>query len=283
MPVFPQEEIFHKKVRVKVENVAELFVVVWKTEFATRQDTFGLDAAMVVGVYWSDVVSDEINERQEFYNAGGEDPLLVQPSLFLAILAESLQDDIVFFTHDMSGILTYLSPSAERVLNQDPRAFIRKPISDVLTDNPCNDSFKGFGVDSATSPESGFLPSPRVEIRDSNGNQHQLEYWKTTMLREGRPVGVSGILRRVDSSTPRGGPRLRNFQQMLDRARTLSEGERQVIDRVVQGEMNKKIANDLKLAERTIEARRQRAMQKLQAKTIPELVWIWMHIREKLN
>jgi len=55
---------------------------------------------------------------------------------------------------------------------------------------------------------------------------------------------------------------------------TLSPRERQVYDLVVRGKMNKRIAFELGTKERTIKAHRQRVMEKLGARSLPELVLI---------
>ena len=50
--------------------------------------------------------------------------------------------------------------------------------------------------------------------------------------------------------------------------------ERQVFERVARGKMNKEIARELGTTERTIKAHRQRVMEKVQAKSLAELVII---------
>jgi FixJ family two-component response regulator len=55
---------------------------------------------------------------------------------------------------------------------------------------------------------------------------------------------------------------------------TLTPRERQVYDLVVRGKMNKRIAFELGTKERTIKAHRQRVMEKLGARSLPELVVI---------
>jgi RNA polymerase sigma factor (sigma-70 family) len=53
---------------------------------------------------------------------------------------------------------------------------------------------------------------------------------------------------------------------------TLTPRERQVFDLVVRGKMNKQIARELSIAERTIKAHRQRVMTKIRVKSLAELV-----------
>jgi FixJ family two-component response regulator len=63
-------------------------------------------------------------------------------------------------------------------------------------------------------------------------------------------------------------------QQSLEKISSLSERERAILDRVAAGEMNKIIAADLGISERTVEVHRSHVMQKLGAKTLAQLIRI---------
>ena len=52
----------------------------------------------------------------------------------------------------------------------------------------------------------------------------------------------------------------------------LTPRERQVFDLVVRGNTNKQVARALGCTERTIKAHRHRVMEKMQVRTLPELV-----------
>ncbi len=54
----------------------------------------------------------------------------------------------------------------------------------------------------------------------------------------------------------------------------LTERERQVLDRVVQGEINKKVAKRLGISEKTVEVHRARLMRKLNAMSLADLIRI---------
>jgi len=70
----------------------------------------------------------------------------------------------------------------------------------------------------------------------------------------------------------------RSQKQRLDALRglvgTLTPRERQVFERVVQGKINKQIAQQLGATERTIKAHRHRVMEKMKVRTLAELVSI---------
>jgi FixJ family two-component response regulator len=59
---------------------------------------------------------------------------------------------------------------------------------------------------------------------------------------------------------------------ILGKLALLSERERQILERVAKGEMNKVIAHKLGISERTVEVHRSQVMRKLEVKTLAELV-----------
>lgn len=61
---------------------------------------------------------------------------------------------------------------------------------------------------------------------------------------------------------------------ILEKLSLLSERERQVFERVAKGEMNKVIAHDLGISERTVEVHRSQVMKKLEVRTLAQLVRI---------
>ena len=61
-------------------------------------------------------------------------------------------------------------------------------------------------------------------------------------------------------------------QQLRDRIASLSDREREVFECVAEGKMNKVIALDLGISERTVEVHRSHVMKKLDARTLAQLV-----------
>ena len=58
----------------------------------------------------------------------------------------------------------------------------------------------------------------------------------------------------------------------LDRFATLTQREREVLQNVVAGRLNKQIAADLGIVEKTIKVHRHRVMEKMQVTSLAELV-----------
>lgn len=65
-----------------------------------------------------------------------------------------------------------------------------------------------------------------------------------------------------------------NFQTQIvsQRLASLTQREKEVLDRVVEGKANKVIATDLNLSQRTIEIHRSNVMEKMQAKSLAQLI-----------
>jgi FixJ family two-component response regulator len=61
---------------------------------------------------------------------------------------------------------------------------------------------------------------------------------------------------------------------------SLTPRERQVLEFLVDGKANKVIAIELDISPRTVEIHRARVMEKMQVKSLPELVKVVMRVRE---
>jgi len=61
-------------------------------------------------------------------------------------------------------------------------------------------------------------------------------------------------------------------QQLAEKLSSLSEREKEVFDLVAEGQMNKVIAADLGISERTVEVHRGQVMKKLDVRTLAQLV-----------
>ncbi|MDP2706259.1 MAG: response regulator, partial [Burkholderiales bacterium] len=82
---------------------------------------------------------------------------------------------------------------------------------------------------------------------------------------------LQGIQKAVADSLHSTGTRVRR-QEILQRLETLTTRERQVLGIVVAGETNKGVARRLSISEKTVEIHRAKVMEKMQAKSLAELV-----------
>lgn len=92
-----------------------------------------------------------------------------------------------------------------------------------------------------------------------------------------KPVTVSRVLDVVRGAVERSvaefGVR-RTRAKLERRLATLTPRERQVLDRIVRGEINKAVAKRLGISEKTVEVHRARVMRKLDAKSLADLIRI---------
>lgn len=92
-----------------------------------------------------------------------------------------------------------------------------------------------------------------------------------------KPVSSEQLLRVIEQAIA-SHEALREERQKLSSLRellnTLTPRERQVFERVVQGKINKQIAQQLGATERTIKAHRHRVMEKMKVQSLAELVSI---------
>jgi len=90
-----------------------------------------------------------------------------------------------------------------------------------------------------------------------------------------KPVNSELLLKTIEDAIGRS-EGLRKQRSALDAQRaqlaTLTPRERQVFELVVRGKQNKQIGHELGATERTIKAHRQRVMEKMQVKSLAQLV-----------
>lgn len=206
--------------------------------------------------------------------------VLTQPKLFLPALAEAVQDELAFYCQDMKGRFTYLSKSAEIVLNHNPQELLNRHFSDIVTDDPCNDHIRTCDGQEANEE----APTSHIcETINRDGDRRKLKYWRIPVMHNGIPIGLAGIICRLRDQaledSEAGAMDESAIIELLSRLESLTPVESEVIEMVVNGQMNKEIAAILKVAVRTIESRRSRAMAKLDTKNLSELVQLWVRLR----
>ena len=90
-----------------------------------------------------------------------------------------------------------------------------------------------------------------------------------------KPVASDDLFRAIEKAFAHH-QTLRDLKDKLDSVRArlgrLTPREREVFDLVVRGNPNKQVARELGCSERTIKAHRHRVMDKMQVRTLPELV-----------
>ena len=88
-----------------------------------------------------------------------------------------------------------------------------------------------------------------------------------------KPVQREVLLGAIEAALTRA-EEIRSAEETSRQYHGLTPREREVLAGVVEGKMNKTIAAELGIAERTVKAHRASVMQKLNARSVPELVQI---------
>jgi FixJ family two-component response regulator len=89
-----------------------------------------------------------------------------------------------------------------------------------------------------------------------------------------KPVAADELFGAVSAALARSAEARRGMQELSElraRAAALSERQREVWLRVASGQLNKQIAHDLGVVERTVKLHRARAMEKLGARSTADL------------
>jgi FixJ family two-component response regulator len=92
-----------------------------------------------------------------------------------------------------------------------------------------------------------------------------------------KPVDASSLLKAIEEALridAEWAHERREHQRIVARVATLTAREREVLEHVVSGRMNKQIAGDLGTVEKTIKAHRARIMQKMHVRSLASLVRI---------
>jgi FixJ family two-component response regulator len=70
-----------------------------------------------------------------------------------------------------------------------------------------------------------------------------------------------------------------NLDKILNKLKTLTPREHEVLTQVVSGRLNKEIARELGITERTVKAHRKTMMEKMETKSLAELVTMIVTVR----
>ena len=213
---------------------------------------------------------------QEFHPENAEH-LFTAHGQALPLLADGHGAELVFITYDMQNIVRYVSPSSVQVCRVDPAQWLHHSLTLRMTDRPGNTDF----LNAITAYEYDRVYRDQCEIFDEIGNRVGLTVWRRLIVLHGTPVGVVAIAKRIEECIPSA---VSNSDidpvSVRKKIATLTRGEREVIDMVIQGQLNKSIASNLKIAMRTVESRRSKAMSKMGVTRLAELVRIWIAATE---
>lgn len=76
---------------------------------------------------------------------------------------------------------------------------------------------------------------------------------------------------------------LNQQQLIIDRIRSMTPREREIMDRMIAGQANKVIAIELEISQRTVEIHRSRVMHKMGTHSLAQLVRMFLAVKDKLD
>jgi DNA-binding CsgD family transcriptional regulator len=198
---------------------------------------------------------------------------LSQPNAWLPFLANGLDSEYFFFTHDFNRTLIYLTESVWPVCKVHRDDWLHKSIDEFLTHHSWNQCL----IQPDHELEPGKVFRIKIEVWDSERLPVKLDVWRSVVLDRDTPVGMVGMARRHHEAFQH-----KSVLGELDllvvsrRMAMLTERELAVVELVVQGELNKAIAKKLGVSMRTVEARRASAMEKLETNRLTDLIRFWI-------
>lgn len=186
--------------------------------------------------------------------------------------ASDFVDPYIFFANCPRTELTFVSPSVQDVLGFPPETVTGMSYHRYLCENDAlnNDVAECERVDMSDGRTIHALRS----VYDSSGNRRILSVHTVGVAEtEGGPVVRRHNIARDVTESVRTHMRLMARLQDLDSAaRKMTRQEREVAEGILQGKMNRDIAQELNVSDRTIERRRASIMRHLGAATTSELV-----------
>ncbi|OUT61272.1 MAG: hypothetical protein CBB71_04815 [Rhodopirellula sp. TMED11] len=177
-----------------------------------------------------------------------------------------------FYATRTSGEVTYVSPSVRSVLGYGPDSVTGSNYRTYLVEgDPLNEDI--YECEQTELSGGGSLHALR-SVRNIYGERRILSI-NTVAVSEtpgGPEVRRHHIARDVTDSVKVHRELMSRLQSLEVETRKLTLQERDVAERLLQGMMNRDIARELKVSDRTIERRRASIMKHLNAATTPQLV-----------
>lgn len=176
-----------------------------------------------------------------------------------------------FFSNDFESRITYLSPSVKSILGFEPTDLLGRKYTDLLDPiSPLNE-----GIDECRARRfSGDDAHRQIRvIRDANQRIRVLNV-QTYGEEDGNGIVIAnhGLAQDITNMFRMEQTIRHRLDSIEDGLKPLSEREQQVLDRVLNGRLNKSTAKDLEISERAVERIRSRVMKKYAAQTTAQLV-----------
>ncbi len=177
-----------------------------------------------------------------------------------------------FFSNKGLSEVTFVSPSVSHVLGYDPAGLPGLSYNDFLVDDDrLNDDVPECQQEDLS--DGSAIHALRA-VRDAEGKRCILSIHTIGVAEtDGGPVvRRHNVARDVTESVKTHTHLMTRLQELESAARQMTRQEREVAQRIMQGMMNRDIARELSISDRTVERRRASIMKHLNAATTPEMV-----------
>ncbi len=126
-------------------------------------------------------------------------------------LIENLQDNYFFYSHNIEGVFTYISPSITNILGFSPKEFLTH-FTQYLTDNPMNHEVLRY---TELSIKGLKQPPYKVELFDKDGHKRMLKVQEVPVFdSNNKVIAVDGIARDITEQIV-SEKRIHNYQRQL--------------------------------------------------------------------
>ena len=203
----------------------------------------------------------------------GED-ILREPYRLIPALLDAANLHYFLIAMSVDGTIQFTTDSVEKVLGRDPIEIVGKKFNVILSANYDSQMIRS-GLEAT---DMGKPAEYCCELLTASQVPISVKMFSLGVYEDETLVGMVSLVQPVSDLKSNGDRDSRADARARARELTaqLSKAEHEVVQLVVDGHMNKAMAKMLGVAVRTIEARRARAMMKLQARTLPDLVKIWL-------
>lgn len=177
-----------------------------------------------------------------------------------------------FFSNKGLSEVTFVSPSVSHVLGYNPAGLPGMSYNDFLFENDrLNDDIPECQRKDLSDGSS--IHALRA-VRDAKGDRRILSIHTIGVAETagGPVVRRHNVARDVTESVQTHTHLMARLQKLESAARRMTSQEREVAERIMQGMMNRDIARELCISDRTVERRRASIMKHLNAATTPEMV-----------
>lgn len=186
--------------------------------------------------------------------------------------ATDFVEPYVFFANRPETELTFVSPSVKAVLGYDPKTVTGMSYRHFLCENdPLNNDVPE--CERADLRDGRAIHALR-SVYDSSGDRRILLVHTVGVSAhpDGAVVRRHNIARDVTESVQTHTRLMTRLRKLDEAARKLTRQERAVAEGILQGKMNRDIAQELNVSDRTIERRRAAIMRHMDAANTSELV-----------